>query len=71
LTPGAIQSPDDRVGVLVMVALHPRIVDAVRASVEPLIPEHRPMPHPLGCNRHRIADRVCFEGILRGLVIGC
>jgi len=54
-----------------MLALHPRIVDAVWAAVEPLIPEHRPMPHPLGCHRHRIADRVCFEGILRRLVTGC
>ena len=54
-----------------MLALHPRTVDAVWAAVEPLIPEHRPTPHPLGCHRPRIADRVCFEGILRRLVTGC
>lgn len=54
-----------------MLALHPRTVDAVWAAVEPLIPVHRPRPHPLGCHRRRIADRVCFEGILRRLVTGC
>lgn len=54
-----------------MLALHPRVVDAVWAAVEPLIPIHWPVPHPLGCHRPRIADRVCFEGILRRLVTGC
>jgi transposase len=54
-----------------MLALHPRTVDAVWAAVQPLIPVHRPRPHPLGCHRRRIADRVCFEGILRRLVTGC
>jgi len=54
-----------------MLALHPRTVDAVWAAVEPLIPVHRPRPHPLGCHRRRIPDRVCFEGILRRLVTGC
>ena len=54
-----------------MLALHPRTVDAVWAAVEPLIPVHRPNPHPLGCHRRRIANRVCFEGILRRLVTGC
>lgn len=54
-----------------MLALHPRVVDAVWAAVEPLIPVHRPEPHPLGCHRPRIADRVCFEGVLRRLVTGC
>lgn len=54
-----------------MLALHPRVVDAVSAAIEPLIPVHRPKPHPLGCHRRRIGDRVCFEGILRRLVTGC
>lgn len=54
-----------------MLALHPRTVDAVWAAVGPLIPVHAPQPHPLGCHRPRIADRVCFEGILRRLVTGC
>jgi len=54
-----------------MLALHPRTVDVLWAAIEPLIPEHRPRPHPLGCHRRRIPDRVCFEGILRRLVTGC
>ena len=54
-----------------MLALHPRVVDAVWSAIERLIPVHRPRPHPLGCHRRRISDRVCFEGILRRLVTGC
>lgn len=54
-----------------MLALHPRVVDAVWTAVESLIPLHRPKPHPLGCHRRRIPDRACFEGILRRLVTGC
>jgi len=49
----------------------PGAVDAVWAAVEPLIPIHVPNPHPLGCHRPRIADRVCFEAVLRRLVTGC
>ena len=71
MIPGASHPPNDRVEVLIMLALHPRVVDAVWAAVHPLIPEHRPEPHPLGCHRRRIPDRVCFEGILRRLVTGC
>jgi transposase len=59
------------VEVFIMLALHPRVVDAVWAAVESLIPAHRSKPHPLGCHRRRISDRVCFEGILRRLVTGC
>jgi transposase len=59
------------VEVFIMLALHPRVVDAVWTAVESLIPVHRPKPHPLGCHRQRISDRVCFEGILRRLVTGC
>ena len=54
-----------------MLALHPRVVDAVWTAIEALIPVHRPKPHLLGCHRRRISDRVCFEGILRRLVTGC
>lgn len=54
-----------------MLALHPRVVNVVWAAVEPLIPVHRSGPHPLGCHRRRISDRVCFEGILVRLVTGC
>jgi len=54
-----------------MLALHPRVVDVIWEAVGPLIPPHVPRPHPLGCHRRRIADRVCFEGILRRLATGC
>jgi transposase len=54
-----------------MLALHPRVIDAVWRAIEPLIPRHRPRPHPLGCHRRRISNRVCFEGVLRRLVTGC
>jgi hypothetical protein len=33
----------------------------------PAVPEVR----PLGCHRPRVADRICFEGILVCLVTGC
>lgn len=54
-----------------MLALYPRVVDAVWVAVSALIPPHRSRVHPLGCHRPRIADRVCFEGILIRLVTGC
>jgi transposase len=59
------------VEVLIMLALSPRVVDAVWAAVSPRIPKHRARPHPLGCHRRRIPDRACFEGILTRLVTGC
>ena len=54
-----------------MLALSPRVVDAVWAAVEPLIPQRPATNHPLGCHRPRIADRLCFEAILFRLVTGC
>lgn len=54
-----------------MLALEPRVVDAVWAAVEPLLPRRPPGEHPLGCHRPRIPDRDCFEGILFRLVTGC
>jgi transposase len=53
-----------------MRALEPEVVDAVWAAIEPLIP---PVPdeHPLGCHRPRVADRLCFWGMLIRLVTGC
>ena len=53
-----------------MRALDPEVVDAVWAAVEPLLPV-RVDRHPLGCHRARVPDRVCFEGMLIRLVIGC
>jgi len=53
-----------------VLAVHPRVVAAVWAAVEPLLP--RPLDdHPLGCHRPRIPDRVCFQGLLCRLVTGC
>jgi len=55
----------------IMRAFDPEVVDAVWAAVEPLLPVPGGAEHPLGCHRPRIADRVCFEGILIRLVTGC
>lgn len=54
-----------------MLALHPRVVEAAWAAIEPLLPDPAPDGHPLGCHRPRIADRDCFEAILFRLVTGC
>lgn len=53
-----------------MLALHPRVVDALWAAVEPRLPEVVD-DHPLGCHRRRLEDRDCFEAILFRLVTGC
>jgi transposase len=52
-----------------MRALEPEVVDAIWATIEPLLPvpdDH----HPLGCHRQRVPDRLCFRGILIRLVTG-
>ena len=54
-----------------MLALTPRVVDALWAAFEPQIPEREPPVHPLGCHRRRIADRDVFEAVLFRLVTGC
>ena len=54
-----------------MLALTPRVVDALFAAFEPQIPEREEPVHPLGCHRPRIADRDVFEAILFRLVTGC
>jgi transposase len=53
-----------------MLALHPRVVDALWAAVGPRLPEVVDL-HPLGCHRRRLDDRACFEAILFRLVTGC
>ncbi len=53
-----------------MRALDPEVVDAVFFAVEALLPV-REETHPLGCHRRRVSDRLCFEGILIRLVLGC
>lgn len=53
-----------------MLALHPRVVDALWAAVEPRLPDVVD-EHPLGCHRRRLDDRECFVAILFRLVTGC
>ena len=52
-----------------MRALQPKVVDAVWTAVKPLLPPPD-RSHPLGCHRPRVADRLCFWGILIRLVTG-
>ena len=54
-----------------MLALTPRVVDALWEAFGPQIPEREEPVHPLGCHRRRIADRDVFEAILFRLVTGC
>jgi transposase len=52
-----------------MRALETEVVDAVWQAVEALVPP--PVEtHPLGCHRPRVADALCFRGILIRLVTG-
>ena len=51
-----------------MRALDPEVHDAVFEAIKGLLPE--PPSHPLGCHRPRIADRVCFRGLLIRIVTG-
>jgi Putative transposase of IS4/5 family (DUF4096) len=63
-------TPNDRVEVITMLAIHPRVVDAILTAVEARLPEIVD-EHPLGCHRRRRSDRECFEAILFRLVTGC
>lgn len=54
-----------------MLALDPRVVNAVWTAIEAHLPPRPPDTHPLGCHRPRITDRDCFDGILIRLVTGC
>ena len=54
-----------------MLALHPRVVDAVWQAVAGLLPPRPADDHPLGCHRPRIADQTCFTALLYRLVLGC
>ena len=50
-------------------AMDPEVADAIWAAIEPILP----IPvdsHPLGCHNPRVADQVCFRGILIRLVTG-
>jgi len=55
----------------VVLAMEPRVADAVWAAVQGHLPQRPPDTHPLGCHRPRIPDRDCFDGILIRLVTGC
>jgi len=67
--PECVFNPTTDGGVIVR-ALDPNVMDTVWAAIEPLLPE-RVDSHPLGRHRRRVADRVCFEGIMIRLVTGC
>ena len=54
-----------------MLALVPRVVDALFAAVEPQLPVREEPVHPLGCHRRRISDCDVFEAIVFRLVTGC
>jgi len=54
-----------------VLALDPRVVNAVWSAIEAHLPPRPPDTHPLGCHRPRIPDRDCFQGILVRLVTGC
>lgn len=54
-----------------MLAMEPRVADAVWKAIQGHLPPRPPDTHPLGCHRPRISDRDCFEGILARLVTGC
>lgn len=53
-----------------MRALTKAVVDVIWAAVEPLV-ARPPDGHPLGCHRPRISDRLCLQGIVWRLVLGC
>ncbi len=54
-----------------MLALDPRVADAVWTAVQAHLPPRPVDTHPLGCHRPRLPDRDCFRGILVRLVTGC
>lgn len=48
-----------------------RLSDEVWVKMEPLLPVHKPKPHPLGCHRRRVPDRQAMNGIVFVLRTGC
>jgi transposase len=54
-----------------MLALEPKVVEAIWQSFAAYLPERGESSHPLGCHRPRLSDRDCFEAILFRLVTGC
>ena len=50
-------------------AMDPEVSDAIWAAVKPLAPPPADN-HPLGCHNPKVADEVCFRGLLIRLVTG-
>lgn len=48
-----------------------RIPEVLWDKMTPLLPPHRPKPHPLGCHRRRVDDRAAMNAILFVLRTGC
>jgi transposase len=53
-----------------MPALSPAILEPLWVQFTTLLPT-RQVPHPLGCHRPRIPDRVIFDKLIQLLVFGC
>ena len=53
-----------------MPALPSWIIGPLWDQVAAVLPEHHD-PHPLGCHRPRIPDRVIFDKLLQVVVFGC
>lgn len=50
-------------------AMDPEVAETIWAAIEPILPV--PVDdHPLGCHNPRVADKVCFRGIMIRLVTG-
>lgn len=49
------------------------LIDPLWDQFEALLPEHPTVdpPHPLGCHRRRISDRIVFGKLLQLLRFGC
>lgn len=53
-----------------MPALEACIIDPLWDQFSALLPTHQ-SPHPLGCHRPRISDRIVFDKLVQMLVFGC
>ena len=53
-----------------MPALPSSVLEPLWVQIAALLPT-RPVSHPLGCHRPRIADRVVFDKLIQVLVFGC
>jgi len=56
--------------LFIMRALTEAVVDVIWAAVGPLL-ARPPDDHPLGCHRPRVCDRLCLQGMIWRLVLGC